>query len=84
MSNPGVVVSSMAEANLQGIIYHIFHFKSIGRTYTHADVELAKVRAIYHQRDMEEVHKDPAVVPAVNPKYWPNTLEAVEECIRGF
>ena len=41
--NPGVAVSDMAEANLQGMIYYIKHFKSIGRTCTHADFELSKV-----------------------------------------
>ena len=53
MSNPGVAMSEMAEANLQEMIYYIKHVKKIGRTYTHANVELAKVRAMYHQRDMD-------------------------------
>ena len=52
MSNPGVVVSAMDEENLQGMIYYIKHFKSIGSTSTHVDVELSKVRAMYHQWDM--------------------------------
>ena len=59
VSNPGVAVSEMAEANLQRMIYYINHFKRIGRTCTHADAELSKVRAMYHQRDMEESHKEP-------------------------
>ena len=57
--NPGVAVSAMAEANLQGMIYYINKFKIIGCTCTHADVDIFKVRAIYHHRDMEEAHKDP-------------------------
>ena len=69
----------MAEANLQGIIYHIKHLKKIGRTYTHANVDLTKVRAIYHQRDMKEDHKEPEVVPNVDPKDWLKILETVEE-----
>ena len=52
VSNPGVAVSKMAEANLQGIIYNIKKFKGIGCTCTHANVELSKVSAIYHQQDM--------------------------------
>ena len=56
--NPGVVVSAMDEANLQGMIYYIKHIKRIGRICTHDDVELAKVRAMYNQGDMEESHKD--------------------------
>ena len=84
MSNPGVAVSGMAEANLQGIIYYINYFKRIGCTCTHANVELAKYRAIYHQWDMEEACKDPEVVPTVDPKDWLKTLETVEEYIRGF
>ena len=62
------------EANLQGIIYYINHFKKIGRTCTHADVEIAKVRVMYHQRDMEKAHKYPYVVPDINLKDWPKTL----------
>ena len=64
----------MAESNLQGMIHYIKHFNRIGRTCTYADVKLAKVCAMYHQRDMEEAHKDPEVVPTVNPKDWPKTL----------
>ena len=50
----------------------------------HAYVDIVKVRAMYHQRDMEESHKDPEVVSNVNLKYWSKTLEMVEEYIRGF
>ena len=39
--NPGVAVSEMDEANLQGMIYYINHFKRIGHTCTHADVDLS-------------------------------------------
>ena len=46
VSNPGVAVSAISEANLQGMIYYIKHFKRIGRTCTHADVELSKFSAI--------------------------------------
>ena len=35
VSNPGVAVSEMAEANLQRMIYYINHFKRIGRTCAH-------------------------------------------------
>ena len=66
------------------MIYYIKHFKNIGCTCTHENVDLAKVRTMYHQRDMEEDHKESEVVPTVNPKDWPKTLEMVEEYIRGF
>ena len=84
MSNPGVAVSAMAEANLQGMIYYIKHFKIIGRTCMHADIKISKVRTMYHQREIDEYHKDPEVVPALDPRDWPKTLETVEEYIRGF
>ena len=84
MSNPGVVVIAIAGENLQGIVYYIKHLKIIGRMCTHAYVELPKVRAMYHQQDMEETHKDPEVVPTVNPRDWSKTMETVEEYIRGF
>ena len=84
VSNTGVAVSAMAEANLQGMIYYIKHFNRTGRTCTHADVDLSKVHVVYHQQDMKEYHKDPKVVPTVNPRDWPKTLETVEEYIIGF
>ena len=49
-----------------------------------SDVDLSKFRAMYHQRYMVEAHKDPEVLPTVNPKDWPKTLETVEDYIRGF
>ena len=84
VSNPGVAVSAMTEANLQGIISYIKHFKSIGRTCTHVDVDISKVRAMYNKRDMGEDHKDTEVVPTVNPRNWPKILETVEKYIRVF
>ena len=59
----------MAESILQELIYYIKHFKRIGHTYTHDNVELAKVRAIYCQRHMKKAHKDPEVVHTADPKY---------------
>ena len=73
MSSTEVAVSEMYEANLQGMIYYIKHFKRIGRTCTHVNVELTRVRAMYHQRYMEESYKDPEVVPTVDPKDRPKT-----------
>ena len=74
VTNTRVAVSAIDEANLQVMIYYIKHFKRIGCTCTHANVELAKYRAIYHQWDMEEACKDPEVVPTVDPKDFPKTL----------
>ena len=84
MSNPGVAVSAMAEANLQEMIYYIKYFKNIGRTCMHSNVGLTRVRAMYHQQDMEKAHTDPEVVPTVDPNDWPEILETGEEYIRGF
>ena len=84
VSNPWVAVSVMAEVNLQGMIYYIKHFKRTEGIYTHRDVELSKARAMYHQRDKEESHKDPGLVPTINTRDWPKTLETVEDYTRGF
>ena len=84
VSNPGVTVSVMADANLQGMVYYINQFKRIGCTRTHAYVDLSKIRAMYHQRYMEESHKDPEVVHTIDPRDWPKTLETVEEYIIIF
>ena len=84
VSNTGVAVSEMSEANLQNMLYYIKHFRRIGRMCMHIDVDLSKVRTIYHQRDLEEGHKDSEMLPTVNPRDWAKTLEKVEEYIRGF
>ena len=57
--NPGVLVSSMSEANLQDLLYCIKHFNRIGHTCKHSVVEINKVHALYHQRYMKEAHKAP-------------------------
>ena len=57
VTNTRVAVSAIDEANLQVMIYYIKHFKRIGCTCTHADVQISKVGAMYHQQDMEEAHK---------------------------
>ena len=79
VSNTGFEVLVMTEANLQGMIYYINHFKNIVRTCTHADVELYKVPTMYHQRYIEEAHKDLKVVATSNPRDWPKTFETVED-----
>ena len=66
------------------MIYYIKHFKRIKRTCTKADVEISKIRDIYHQRDMGEYHKNPKVVPTVDLRDCPKTLETVDDYIRGF
>ena len=66
------------------MVYYIQKIKRIGRTCKHVDVYLNNIGEVYHQLDMEEAHKDPKVVPTVDPKYWPKTLETVAEYIRGF
>ena len=81
VSNPGVVISEMAEANLQGMIYYIKHFKKTGSTYTHADVDITKVCAMYHHKDMEESQNEPEVVLSVNTKECLKNLEIGEEHI---
>ena len=79
VSNTGVAVSAMAEANLRGMIYYIKYLKRIGRTCTHAYVDLSKVCAMYYQKDTEEAQKDPKGVPTIDPRDCHKTLETVEE-----
>ena len=72
-ANPGVEVSATTDADLQGMVYYIKHFKRIGRTCKYSHVDLNKVHAIY-QQDTEESYKGPEVLPTVDPKDWTNTL----------
>ena len=84
VSDSGIEVSVMAEANLQGMIYYIKYFKRIGFTCTHADVDIYSVCSMYPQGNMEESHKDPEVVPTVDPRECPKNLETAEDYIIGF
>ena len=74
----------MSITNLQGEVYFINHHKRVGRTSNYEYVALNQVHKLYHQCAMEGAHKYPNVVPTVDPKECPNTLEMVVEYIRGF
>ena len=74
----------MAETNLQGMAHFISHYDRISRVIMTQNITLVKVRDMYHQRDMESKHEDPTVVPTVDSKDWPQTLESDVEYIYGF
>ena len=39
---------------------------------------------MYHHRDIEESHKDPEVVPTIDPRDWLKNLETVDDYTRVF
>ena len=65
----------MDETNLQGMVHFISHYDRIARVTVTPNITLVKVRDMYHQRDMESKQEDPTVVPTVDSKDWPQTLE---------
>ena len=80
----GFNISVMAETNLQGVVNFVRHYDRIARVIVPPNITPVKVQNMYHQRDMESKHDDPTVVPDVDAKDWPQTLEATIDYIRGF
>ena len=66
VSNPGVEVSAMDEANLQRMIYYIKSFNSICRTCTHADFDLTNLSSAWHGGSSQ--------VPSSGIDHWPKGL----------
>ena len=73
-ANNGAAVLVMAATNLQEMLYFINHPKRVGRILNYDYVALIKVCKLYCQHEMEEAHKNPDFVPAIDPKYRPSNL----------
>ena len=82
--DPGIKTSGKAQANFGLMCYYINHvMKRTDRTLTWAGVTLPQVKTMRPQIQQEDTAKDPAVVPTIDAKNWPRTMESVENYIRG-
>ena len=82
--DPGIKTSGKAQANFGLLCYYVTHTsKHADRNLTWASVTLAQVRTMKPQILQESTAKDPTVVPTIDMKNWPRTMESVESYIRG-
>ncbi|KAL3809730.1 hypothetical protein ACHAXA_011325 [Cyclostephanos tholiformis] len=82
--DPGIKASGKAQANFGLMCYYINHvMKRTDRPLTWPSVTLPQVKTMRPQIQQEDTAKDPAVVPTINAKNWPRTMELVENYIRG-
>ena len=80
--NPGIPVSLRAQENLKLMCYQIRYAQRTSRTLPVADITLDNVRALRKLREGEANHEN-SKVPEVNEKDWAQTLDAIENFLRG-
>ena len=82
--DPGVSVSLRAENNLKLACYWLRHNVRVSRDATPAMITLVSIRSVQGLRDSETAHENPDVVPKIDMKDWPKTIEAIEEYFRNY
>ena len=83
--DPGIKTSSKAQTNFGLMCYYINHAtKRADRMISWAQVTIAQVKIMKPQMLLEATAKDPVVVPTIDMKNWPRTMESMENYIRGF
>ncbi len=82
--NPGLKVSAQAQINFADMCYFLEHQTNrVDRVATHAMVTLVAVRKLKTQRQQEDAHENPTVIPVVDFKNWPKAMESLAQYIRG-
>jgi len=67
--NPGIKVSAVAQLNFGLMCYYVKHKKQrVDRSVTFASVNLAAVKRLKAQEQLEKNHKDPTIVPTIDFK----------------
>ena len=82
--NPGLAVSESAEFNLQLAVYFLRHQQRVSRPVPIGSVTLNAVRALRVTREAEEKHKNPTVLPKIDPKDWPKTIDGIQDYLRRY
>ena len=82
--NPGIAVPESAEFNLQLAVYFLRHKRQVSRPVLIGDVTLPTIRALRTTRDAEAKHQNPTVVPKIDPKDWPKTIEGIQDYLRHY
>jgi hypothetical protein len=50
---------------------------------TFASVTLAAIKRLKAQQQLEKNHKDPTIVPTIEFKNWPKTMDSLEQWVKG-
>ena len=80
----GIKTSSKAQTNFGLMCYYLNHLtKRADRSTTWPAITLAVVKSMKPQMLQEATAKDPTVVPTIDFKNWPRTMESLENYIRG-
>jgi hypothetical protein len=80
----GIKTSSKAQTNFGLMCYYINHLtKRADRATTWTAITLPLVKSMKPQMLQESTAKDPTVVPTINFKNWPRTMELMENYIQG-
>jgi hypothetical protein len=78
----GIKTSSKAQTNFGLMCYYINHLtKRADRATTWTAITLPLVKSMKPQMLQESTAKDPTVVPTINFKNWPRTMESLENYI---
>jgi len=80
----GIKTSSKAQTNFGLMCYYINHLtKRADRATTWTAITLPLVKSMKPQMLQESTAKDPTVVPTIDFKNWPRSMESLENYIRG-
>jgi hypothetical protein len=55
----------------------------VDRSVTFASINLAAVKRLKAQEQLEKNHKDPTIVPTIDFKNWPKTMELLDQWVKG-
>ena len=82
--NPGIKISAIGQQTFGLMCYYVKHrVNRVDRGVTFANISLAAVKKMKTQELLEKGHKDPIIVPAIDFKNWPKTMDSIEHWIRG-
>ena len=82
--NPDIAVPESAEFNLQLAVYFLRRKQRVSRPVLIGDVTLQSIRALRTIKDAEAKHQNPTVVPKIDPKDWPKTIEGIQDYLRLY
>ena len=77
--NPGISVSLRAENNLKLTAFWLRHRWRISRPTMPPDVTIDNIRSVLALRDSEESYKTDDMLPMINARDWPKTMDAISE-----
>ena len=65
-------------------MYFLRHQQRVSRPVPIGSVTLNAVRALRVTKEAEEKHKNPTVLPKIDPKDWPKTINGIQDYLRGY